>query len=96
MSPKNDKNNYIEFFEIKDNTNDIYSKAKTFIFNIIDKLNNKSAYLNGLELTTSRIKKDLNKNNYHNYKNDYTKRIFILEMRTISDLKKQLRIFSLK
>ena len=34
MSPKNDKNNYIEFFEIKDNTNDIYSKAKTFIFNI--------------------------------------------------------------
>ena len=91
MSPKNDKNNYIEFFEIKDNTNDIYSKAKTFIFNIIDKINNKSAYLNGLELTTSRIKKDLNKENYYNYKNDNTERIFILEMRTISDLKNTIK-----
>jgi len=93
MSPKNDKSNYIEFFEIKDNTDDIYSKVKTFIFNIIDKLNNKSAYLNGLELTTSRIKKDLNKNNYYNYKKDNTKRIFTLEMRTISDLKKTIKNF---
>ena len=93
MSPNIDKNNFIEFFEIKDNTNDIYSKVKKFIFNIIDKLNNKSAYLNGLELTTSRIKKDLNKFNYHNYRKDINKRIFILEMRTISELKKTIKSF---
>lgn len=91
MSPKVDKNNYIEFFEIKDNSNDIYSKAKKFIFSIINKLKSESAYLNGLELTTSKIKKDLNEYNYKNYKKDNNKNTFILEMRTIDELKKTIK-----
>ena len=93
ISPKTDNNNIIEFFEIKDNKNDIYSKVKQFIFNIIDKLSNKSAYINGLELITSRIKEDLNENNGIKYYQKDSKNTFILEARTIEELKETIKNF---
>lgn len=93
MSPKNEINNNIDFFEIKDNGNDIYSQVKKFIFSIIDKLNTKSAYINGLELITSRIKEDLNEENDIYYENDTIKNTFILEMKSIEELKQTIKNF---
>ena len=62
------------------------------MFKIIDKLNSKSTYINGLELITSSIKEDLNEKNRINYNKD-DKRTFILEMRTIEELKETIKKF---
>lgn len=93
MSPKSDINNNIQFFEIKDNNKDIYSQVKKFIYKIIDKLDSDSAYINGLELITSRIKEDLNQINDIKFEKDESKKTFILEMRTIEELKKTIKNF---
>ena len=82
--------NIITYGSILPNVKKIKEELNIFQ-NTIDKLKSESAYLNGLELTTSKIKKDLNELNYKNYKNDNSKNTFILEMRNINELKQTIK-----
>ena len=98
VSPYFNKNKKIEFFKINNDKNNIYYKANELLFNIIDNLNPDSAFLNGIKKTTSRIKPDLNKQNYCYYTSKIEENqeiidndIFIIEYKELSELKKEIK-----
>ena len=97
VSPFFNKNKKIEFYNINNDNRNIYYKAKELLFNIIDNLTPDSAFLKGIKKTTSRIMPDLNECNsfYYNSKNnnkvDIDNKIFILEYKQLSELKKEVK-----
>ena len=82
----------IEFFDINYNEKNIYLSAKNFLNKIINELKTNSIYLKGLKQTFSRIKIDLNKNNY-GVIGQTTREVFIIEMRTLKELKEKIKLF---
>ena len=83
-SPIFEINTKIELMDIEQNKKCIYYRANEFFNKIINKLNEESFYIKGFRQTFSRIKKDINELNEYA---DKERKVFIIEMRDLNDLK---------
>ena len=88
QSPIFKNNTYIEFYHIEENKNNIYFKIKQFVFDIIDRCNKESKFIEGIEMLFSRILTDLNKCNQ-----TYLHRVFINQIKNLEQLKNEIKSF---
>ncbi len=92
-APKFSLEQKIEFFDFKKNERNIYLDANNFALKIIDNLKTDSILIKGYQKTLSRIKLDINKTNYKFYSKQDNRKVFIIELMNLEELKFNLKKF---
>ena len=93
-SPCFQTNKKIEFFDfVAYNNKNVYLDAKNFLCEIIDNLNSNSILNKGYQKTLSRIKLDLNITNSNLYSKKDNRKVFILELVNLNQLKTNLKSY---
>ena len=94
-APKFSLEQKIEFFDFKKNERNIYLDANNFALKIIDNLKTESILIKGNQKTLSRVKLDINKINYKFYSKQDNRKVFIIELMNLDELKFNLKKFFL-